>query len=138
MLFKISSQTIDADRLKQNLAKPEAGALCVFEGWVRNHHEGKVVLKLDYQGYNALANKEGARIMDEARENFSIYDAICIHRVGSLAIGDIAVWIGITAIHRKAAFQACQYVIDEVKKRVPIWKKEHYVDGHAEWVSCHH
>ena len=77
-----------------------------------------------------------AHHLDEARRKFAIVDAICIHRVGTLEIGDIAVWVGVTAAHRGAAFDACRYIIDEVKARVPIWKKEHYTGGDSGWVNC--
>ena len=83
-----------------------------------------------------LANKEGERIVKEAIERFGVLKAACVHRVGSLAIGDIAVWVGVSSKHRAEAFAACRYIIDEVKHRVPIWKKEHYVNGDSGWVNC--
>jgi len=91
---------------------------------------------LDYEAYAPLAEKEGDRILREAREKFQILDAVCIHRTGSLKLGDLAVWIGVISEHRGAAFEACRYIIDEAKARVPIWKKEHYADGSTEWINC--
>lgn len=132
-MFSISKQPIKP----ANLANPRAGALVTFEGWVRNHDDGKKVLALEYEAFEELAVKEGNRILAEAREKFDILDARCIHRVGRLQIGEMAVWIGVTAAHRAEAFRACQYIIDEVKSRVPIWKKEHYADGDSSWVNCH-
>jgi molybdopterin synthase catalytic subunit len=80
--------------------------------------------------------KEGERILAEARERFTAARVVCVHRVGVLQLGDIAVWVGVSAHHREAAFAACRYVIDEVKSRVPIWKKEFYSSGDSGWVNC--
>ena len=79
---------------------------------------------------------EGNKIIAEAREKFPIIDATCVHRVGLLEIGDIAVWVGVSSGHRGEAFDACRYIIDEIKHRTPIWKKEFYTDGHSGWVRC--
>ncbi|HKB89934.1 MAG TPA: molybdenum cofactor biosynthesis protein MoaE, partial [Opitutaceae bacterium] len=105
-------------------------------GWVRDHNEGQAVSALDYEAYGPLAEKEGARILEEAKVKFAILSAICIHRVGTLKIGDMAVWVGVVAAHRGAAFDACRYIIDETKARVPIWKREHYASGVTEWINC--
>ncbi len=107
-----------------------------FEGWVRDRNEGQAVLALDYEAYAPLAEKEGGRILDEAREKFALVNAAAVHRVGHLRLGDLAVWVGVTAEHRGAAFDACRYIIDEAKARVPIWKKEHYVSGATAWINC--
>ncbi len=135
-MFKIVNQPIEIESLKATLEDAHAGACVTFEGWVRNHNEGKPVQALDYEAYPELAEKEGERILVEAREKFSVQTIACVHRVGALRIGDLAVWVGVTAAHRGAAFDACRYVIDEVKARVPIWKKEHYTDGVSEWINC--
>ena len=135
-MFTLSTTTIDPGNLLERLNRPSAGAYASFEGWVRNHNDGHAVLRLEYEAYNPVATKEGETILDEARRKFAIVDAICIHRVGTLEIGDIAVWVGVTAAHRGAAFDACRYIIDEVKARVPIWKKEHYTGGDSGWVNC--
>ncbi len=132
--FQISEQAIDSEALKQSMQHVQAGAFICFEGWVRNHHCDRAVQALAYQAYKILAESEGEKILLEVRENFVILDAICIHRTGDLAIGDCAVWVGVTAAHRDAAFAACRYVIDEVKQRVPIWKKEKYEDGSSDWL----
>ena len=94
------------------------------------------MLRLEYEAYPALANREGEDIVRAARERFDIIAAVCEHRVGPLEIGGMAVWVGVSAAHRGAAFDACRYIIDEVKKRVPIWKREFYADGTVEWVGC--
>ncbi|MCE9614736.1 MAG: ThiF family adenylyltransferase [Lentisphaerae bacterium] len=135
-MFTITDHPIDAAGLKAAMAHPEAGAYAEFEGWVRNHNEGRAVSALDYEAYAELAAAEGGAILEELRSECEIIDARCVHRVGHLRIGEMAVWVGVTARHREAAFRACRAIIDAVKARVPIWKKEHYADGTAEWVSC--
>lgn len=134
--FVIDQARIDTRSCASALLNRRCGALATFEGWVRDHHEGRAVEKLEYEAFAALARNEGERIISEAMNRFAIEQARCVHRVGALAIGEIAVWVGVTAVHRDAAFEACRYVIDEVKHRVPIWKKEYYADGSAEWVNC--
>ena len=134
-MFKLTDQPIDPAALRAPLAAPAAGALATFEGWVRDHQDGRAVAALHYEAYEALAQSEGEKILAEARARFAIIEAACVHRVGELAIGDLAVWVGVTAGHRAAAFDACRYVIDEVKSRVPIWKKEQYADGASGWVN---
>ena len=136
MTFKITAEPIDPAALKQALAKDAAGACVTFEGWVRDHNEGAPVTALEYEAHAAIAEEEGAAILAEARERFDIFTALCEHRVGKLAIGDCAVWVGVSSAHRGAAFDACRYIIDETKHRVPIWKKEHYASGESGWVNC--
>jgi molybdopterin synthase catalytic subunit len=135
-MFLISTEPLDPAALQRTLADAHAGACVTFEGWVRDHNDGRPVLALDYEAYAPLAEKEGERILAEAREKFAIVGAVCIHRVGSLRIGDLAVWVGVSAAHRGAAFDACRFVIDETKARVPVWKKEHYADGDTAWINC--
>jgi molybdopterin synthase catalytic subunit len=133
-VFSLSETAIDGATLARELAQAHAGACVTFEGWVRDHNEGRAVLRLGYQAYAPLALAEGERILAEARTKFAIVDAACVHRVGTLEIGELAVWVGVSAAHRGAAFDACRYVIDEVKRRVPIWKNEHYADGESGWL----
>lgn len=132
--FSITEQPLDTMLLARGLADVAAGACVTFEGWVRDRNEGRPVQRLDYQAYAALAEAEGRRILDEAGARFPIVAARCAHRVGSLALGELAVWVGVTAGHRDAAFAACRFIIDEVKQRVPIWKNEHYADGESGWL----
>jgi molybdopterin synthase catalytic subunit len=134
--FKITTAVIDTAARKQELTLGAAGACVTFEGWVRNHNDGEEVQALEYEAHQAIAEKEGARIIAEALERFAIGAVHCEHRVGKLAIGDCAVWVGVSAAHRGAAFDACRYVIDETKARVPIWKKEYYASGATGWVNC--
>lgn len=136
MSFRISASALDPESLKRTLSADAAGACVTFEGWVRDHNEGEAVIALEYEAHAAIATQEGEKILAEARERFDILSARCEHRIGKLAIGDCAVWVGVSAAHRGAAFDACRYIIDETKQRVPIWKKEHYRSGESGWVNC--
>jgi molybdopterin synthase catalytic subunit len=131
--FRISPTPIDVAALRGRMLADGAGAYASFEGWVRDSTQGRGVLALVYEAYGALAQAEGENVLAEAREKFAIIDAACVHRVGELAVGELAVWVGVSAAHRDAAFAACRYVIDELKARVPIWKRERYADGEALW-----
>jgi molybdopterin synthase catalytic subunit len=135
MSFGLSAAPLDPTALQRALGDARAGACVTFEGRVRNHNDGRPVLALDYEAFAALAEREGARIVAEARERFDVLALACVHRIGALQIGDLAIWVGVAAAHRDAAFGACRYVIDEAKARVPIWKKEHYADGTSEWIN---
>ena len=136
MTMTIVPDAIDYAGLRASLADDTCGGLVTFEGWVRNHHEGRDVLRLEYEIYAPLAITEGEKIIAEARQKFPIEQALCVHRGGMLEIGDIAVWVGVASHHRDEAFKACRYIIDEIKVRLPIWKKEHYVAGDSQWVNC--
>lgn len=137
-LFEISGCAIDLRAFRERLLDPSCGAYVQFDGWVRNHNEGQNVLRLEYEVYEPLAVKEGVRIIEEARERFGISNACAIHRSGLLELGDVAVVVGVSSAHRGEAFDACRYIIDQAKARLPIWKKEHYVTGVSEWVNCEH
>jgi molybdopterin synthase catalytic subunit len=135
-MFKISATAIDPAAQQQALNDARAGACVTFEGWVRNRNEGQPVRSLEYEAYALLAESEGERILAEAREKFALLGAAGVHRVGHLQLGELAVWVGVTAEHRGAAFEACRYIIDEAKARLPIWKKEHYTSGATAWINC--
>jgi molybdopterin synthase catalytic subunit len=137
-LFTLHDAALDPMQLRAQLQQRECGGFVAFEGWVRDHNEGQRVLRLEYEAFVPLALREGERILLEARERFGLAHLRCAHRVGALAIGDIAVWVGVSAPHRGECFDACRYIIDEVKHRVPIWKKEHYESGDSGWVNCEH
>lgn len=132
--FAIAQAPFDLVPLREQLLAQQAGAYASFEGWVRNVNEGRPVSALTYEAYVALAESEGERILDEAMARFAIVEAACVHRVGRLALGEMAVWAGVSAGHRDGAFEACRWIIDQVKSRVPIWKHEHYADGDAGWL----
>ena len=135
-MFKIAATSIDSAALQGELIDSRAGACVTFEGWVRNRNEGQPVRSLEYEAYALLAEAEGGRILDEARVKFTLIGAACVHRVGHLQLGELAVWVGVTAEHRGAAFDACRYIIEEAKARLPIWKKEHYESGATAWINC--
>jgi molybdopterin synthase catalytic subunit len=135
-VIQMTTDPIDPDDLRRHLFDPASGAYCSFEGWIRNENEGQAVVQLEYEAYEPLALIEGEKILAEATERFSCLHAHCAHRTGLLEIGECAVWVGVSAPHRDEAFQACRYVIDQLKIRLPIWKKEHYADGHSGWVNC--
>jgi molybdopterin synthase catalytic subunit len=132
--FELSDTPFDPATLRAGLLDDRVGGYASFEGWVRNRSDGRNVAGLAYEAYAALAENEGERILDEALARFEILDAHCMHRTGELAIGELAVWVGVSAVHRDAAFAACRFIIDEVKTRVPIWKHERYADGEADWL----
>jgi sulfur-carrier protein adenylyltransferase/sulfurtransferase len=133
MNFRLSREPIDDSPAE---ASAMDGATATFVGRVRNHNEGRQVSALEYEAYGELALTEGEKIVAEALERFAITSAHCAHRVGLLQIGDTAIRVDVASPHRKAAFQACRYVVDEAKRRLPIWKKEHYAGGTSEWVNC--
>ena len=132
--FRLSETPFDTANLRAALLDARVGAYAAFEGWVRDHNDGRSVHGLRYEAYPELALREGEAILAEAMAKFDILDVACVHRTGDLAVGELAVWVGVTAAHRDAAFAACRHVIDEVKSRVPIWKHERYADDTAAWL----
>jgi molybdopterin synthase catalytic subunit len=134
--FRFSDVPLEPAALARSLADPACGGYAAFEGWVRDHNEGQAVVRLEYEAYVELAVRNGERIVAEAIRRFGVTRALCVHRTGRLGIGDLAVWVGVSAPHRDEAFRACRYIIDEVKHRLPIWKKEHYRSGDSGWVNC--
>ncbi len=125
---------IDLGALLALVQSPERGAVSSFLGTVRNHHRGREVVRLEYSAYGPMAEAECGRIVAEARSRWNVAVGLK-HRVGELEIGDTAVAIAAASAHRDEAFLACRYVIEEVKRRVPIWKREVYADGNVEWVG---
>ncbi len=135
-MFQIVSDTIDVASLRENCKNKAAGAYVEFEGRVRNHHMGQDVLALEYDVYEQMALLEGEKIITNAKGLFDVLDIQCVHRKGFLNLEETAVWVGVLAKHRDAAFKACRSVIDQIKLRLPIWKKEHYVNQDKKWVYC--
>jgi molybdopterin synthase catalytic subunit len=136
MRFRFTETAIDTIQARSELLDSGAGGYASFEGWVRDHNEGQEVVGLEYEAFQELAVKEGERIVAEAFVRFPVKHALCIHRVGALGLSDMAVWVGVSSAHRGEAFDACRFIIDEVKHRLPIWKKEHYRSGDSGWVNC--
>jgi molybdopterin synthase catalytic subunit len=138
MTFQLTGHTIAPTELRKQLLSISSGAYCSYEGWVRDHNEGKPVAALHYSDYAQLAPCIAQTILDEANAKFGIQEAAVVHRIGALTVGDIAVCVGVTAHHRGDAFLACRYIIDNIKYRLPIWKKEIYTDGSGAWIESNH
>lgn len=134
--FALTTETIDPAAWARRTASPSCGGFASFEGWVRDHDQGREVLHLEYEAYETLCRRIGPSILHEAVRRFGVVHAMAVHRTGRLEIGDVAVWVGVASPHRKEAFQACSWIIDEIKHTLPIWKKEHFRDGTAQWVRC--
>ncbi len=122
-MFHITEEVIRTNNIELEFPSSKVGAKSIFEGIVRDNNLGKTVEKLEYQCYQELAIKEGSLILKEALQKYKIDDAFCVHRTGKLEIGETAVLVRVFAAHRDDSFQACRYIIDEVKKRVPILEK---------------
>lgn len=134
--FALLDKPINDRRLKLALLNDQSGALATFEGWVRNHNNARPVTKLTYYGYEKLAINQGEKLITQAKQQFDIINAVAIHRIGDLAIGDMAVWIGVTAHHRYPAFDACRWLLDAIKADIPVWKQEFYADSEESlWLS---
>jgi len=130
----LTREPINTASILEQLKKPEDGAAVVFEGIVRNHSRGRKTLFLHYEAYEEMALKQLVSLAQEARAKFEIDNAAIVHRLGHLGIGETSVLIVVVSAHRTAAFEACRWLIDTLKKTVPIWKKEHFVDG-AIWAD---
>lgn len=133
-MIYLSEHPLDVAALTAGVAAADRGGIASFVGVVRNHHAGRQVLRLEYSAYGPMAETECARIVAEAQGQWPCAVALQ-HRVGTLAVGDAAVVVVAAAAHRDVAFAACRYVIEEVKRRLPIWKREHYADGTDAWVD---
>ncbi len=137
MRFRFTDKPIDTESARRELLDVGGGRLREFRGLGAQFQRGPGSrVGLEYEAFQDLAVKEGERILAEAAERFPIKHALCIHRVGALDLADMAVWVGVSSAHRGEAFDACRYIIDEVKHRLPIWKKEHYRSGDSGWVNC--
>jgi len=125
----ILRESIRVQDVKASLEHPEDGAIIIFDGVVRNNTRGRRTLYLDYEAYESMAISEMERLAQAALEHFQIRDVRLFHRLGRLEIGETSVLVGVGSAHRGAAFDACRWLIDTLKKTVPIWKKEHFEDG---------
>jgi molybdopterin synthase catalytic subunit len=131
----IISREIDPASLLTEVSSPQYGAISLFVGTVRDVNEGRGVSAIEYSAYQSMATAELERILDEADARFGVSALVVEHRIGLLGLGDISVAIATAHPHRAPALDCTRYVIEEIKKRVPIWKKEHYADGTREWVD---
>lgn len=127
---------LDAAALLREVQRPANGAEILFVGTVRDEHRGQVVTGIDYSAYDAMAVAELDRLVHEASAQFSTPDVVCEHRIGTLAVGEASVVIAVGHPRRAGAYEASRWVIEALKARVPIWKREHYADGSRAWV--HH
>lgn len=135
----ITREAINLAAFLSSKPAEDCGASACFFGWVRNHHEGRSVIRLNYECYESLANKEIDRIVREVQETYHCSDVRILHRVGMMEVGEMAVAIHVSSAHRDEAFRACREVIERIKQTVPIWKQEFYHDGTSEWVlRCDH
>lgn len=135
-MFQLLSSPINILQFRKKFDSPSVGAFVSFEGLVRDLNEGENVLALEYEAHEALCLSEAQKIFNEIKEKFDVLEVQCVHRVGKLKIQDLAVWVGVCAAHRDDAFKACRYTIDEIKSRLPIWKKEYYQNGDSGWINC--
>lgn len=135
-MFRLTRDPIDSSYWQGLLADPGCGAFLWFEGRVRNHHQGRPVRSLEYEAYENLALREGGRILESIRAKHGLAAILCVHRTGHLAIGETAIWLGASSGHRGAVFPALERAMTEIKVSVPIWKREHYLDGESAWVLC--
>lgn len=135
MLIRIVEH-IDLGEAPAYLGSEETGAINLFVGTVRNHSKGKKVLHLDFEAYEPMAYKEMEKLGVQAKAKWPLYEVAIIHAVGHKLPGEPVVVIGVSSAHRDASFEACRWLIDELKKTVPIWKKEFYEDNSV-WVNAH-
>jgi molybdopterin synthase catalytic subunit len=131
----VLTSEIDPTSLINEVSSPQYGAISLFIGTVREVNEGRGVTAIEYSAYKSMASAELERILEEAEERFGVSALVVEHRIGLLGLGDVSVAIAAAHAHRAAALDCTRYVIEEIKKRVPIWKKEHYTDGTREWVD---
>jgi molybdopterin synthase catalytic subunit len=129
-------EPLDPARVIAAVHSRSNGAIALFIGTVREINENRAVLKLEYSVYESMAVRELDRIVQEASNRFGQTDIVVQHRTGVLELGEISVIVAAAHPHRAPAFDACRYVIEELKRRVPIWKREQYSDGSNEWVGC--
>ena len=132
----VTREAIDVTSFTALNPAEDCGASVYFFGRVRNHHKGRSVIRLNYECYEALANKEIGRIAQEVQEKYQLSEVRILHRIGMIEVGEVAVAIHVSSAHRDEAFRACREVIERIKQTVPIWKQEFYHDGTSEWVLC--
>lgn len=135
---RVAQTPLDPEVLRGLLTDPRAGALVLFEGRARDHHEGKAVLKLSYEAYAPMAEKELEKLRQQALERFGLTGCAIHHRLGEVPLTEAAVLVATASAHRAEAFRAAAWAMDEIKDKVPIWKREAYLDGTEAWVECHH
>ena len=124
--------------LSSDMPTFKTGALVTFTGIVRNINNGKHVIQIEYEMYEKMVISEANKLIKVVLDKFDIQSIKVVHRTGVIFVGETAIWVGVTAMHRCAAFEASEWVMNQIKQLLPIWKKETYQDGHSEWVFCRH
>jgi len=135
-MIRLTNKKIDVTEVIRLVESPDGGAINVFIGTVRNRTKKRKVVRLEFEAYEAMALRELKKISDEAHQNWPILNLAIFHAVGTMEIGEVPVVIAVSTAHREASFEACRFIIDQLKKTVPIWKKEFFEDGEV-WVSAH-
>ena len=134
-MFRITTDVITGETVREAVEGPDAGAVVLFLGTVRNNTDGRPVKCLEYEAYPPMAEKKMAEIAQEVSDKWGISRVAMVHRVGKLEIGEVSVAVAVASPHRKDGFEACKYAMDRLKQIVPIWKREIWADGEAEWVK---
>ncbi len=132
---RVTDDEIDPAAVIDGASTPADGAVLLFLGVVRDNNDGRPVVQLEYEAYNEMAEAELRRICDEARERFSVGTLKLVHRIGRLDVGEVSVAIAVGSAHRADAYEASRYIIEELKQRVPIWKREGYIEGERVWLE---
>ena len=133
-MIELTTDTIDVARMVEVVRSPKAGAVVLFLGTARESTGGRAVRSLEYEGYDAMARNELARLEAQARATWKLVDCAIVHRLGEVAVGEASVAIAVSAAHREPAFEAGRWLIDRIKEVVPIWKRENWTDGTGDWV----
>lgn len=133
-MFSVSDLPINREELVNAVESPEAGAIAIFDGVVRNNADGKKVLRMEYEAHKDMAENMMRKLADETIKKYAVLSVAMQHRTGLLEIGESSVIIAVSSAHRAEAFEACRYVIDTIKVTLPIWKKEYFDDG-SKWVK---
>lgn len=136
--IRVAETPLDPEALRALLTDARAGALVLFEGRARDHHEGRSVLKLAYEAYAPMAERELARLRERALAEFGLTGCAIHHRLGEVPLTEAAVLVATASAHRAEAFRAAAWAMDAIKASVPIWKRETYQDGSEAWVECQH
>jgi molybdopterin synthase catalytic subunit len=133
-MIQLTRDKIDSEALVRQAQSPAAGAVLLFLGCTRQHTAGRETTELTYDAYAEMAELELAALENEARHRWGLVECLIVHRLGLVPLGEASIAIVVASPHRRAAFEAGEWLIDTLKQRVPIWKQEHWEDGSSEWV----
>ena len=134
-MLRVGRAPISAERLVRAVRDPKAGAIAVFLGTTRVHNEGRTVVRLEYEAFTGMAEREMQALVDQARRRWRVCRVAMVHRVGVVPVGQVSVGVAVSSGHRAEAFAACRWLIDRLKKTVPIWKREHFRGGRI-WIGA--